>query len=188
MTTTLTRHDTVAALRERDGDTCAMPFCDKTLDFGVVDGPWEVTIDHWHPQWWCKQEGWTLDEIWALSNLKLAHKTCNAKKGERIPDEDGILPERPERKKFRYRRDKRAQRPEICTSCNAGRFLGPDEWCNSCGSGPNPGRFPKWRQMNIHECDHDLFYCVSCTIWFPNERRSVMDSLLTGGDGYEDAE
>jgi len=180
----LSRDEIVAALIARDGTRCAHPDADHELDFSATEGPSEVTLDHWQPQWWCKQEGWTMDEIWDLSNLKLMCKKHNAKKGDLIPNEDGTLPEKPTRT-FRYRRQKRAQRPEICEYCQVGRLLGPDEWCNACGCGPNPGRYPKWRQMSPKECDHDLFYCVSCTVWFPEQRRSVLDALLTGGEGYE---
>jgi 5-methylcytosine-specific restriction endonuclease McrA len=191
--TKVPREVLVARLRERDGDLCQYADCGLPLDFdtdfqalrqGDPKRRQEPTIDHWMPQYWCKAEGWTPEEIWDLSNLRLMHKKCNAAKGDRIPNEDGTLPAR-KVKTFRYRRDKRAQRAEICTACNAGRNLGPDEWCNACGSGPNPGRYPKWRQMSVKECDHDLFYCVSCTIWFPEIRRSVIDSILTGGEGYE---
>jgi hypothetical protein len=30
-----------------------------------------------------------------------------------------------------------------------------------------------------------LFYCVACTVYFPEKRRSALDALLTGGEGYE---
>lgn len=180
----MSRQEMIDALVARDGLKCQFPDCGKKMDLSVVDGPFEVTIDHWMPQVFGRENGWSFEEIWDLSNLKLMHKQCNAKKGDRVPNEDGTLPERAVRK-FRYRRDKRSQRPELCTACNAGRNLAFDEWCNACGSGPNPGRYPKWRQMSVRDCDHDLFYCVSCTIWFPEQRRSVLDSLLTGGEGYE---
>lgn len=178
------RAELVAALRVRDGDVCAFPGCTERLDFSIKDGPREVTLDHWYPQYAGKADGWSMDEIWHLDNLRLMSKKCNARKGDRIPNEDGTLPEKAT-KTFRYRRDKRASRPEACESCMAGRLLGPDEWCNACGSGPNPGRYPKWRQMPVRDCDHDLFYCVACTVWFPDYRRSAIDALMTGGNGYE---
>ena len=174
----------VAQLKERDGENCQHPDCGKRMDFSLMEGPMQVTLDHHFPQVYGRENGWTREQIWDLSNLKLMHRRCNAKKGDLIPNEDGTLPDKPS-KTFRYRRDKRAERPESCKSCMARRNLGPDEWCNACGSGPDPGRFPKWRQMSVKECDHDLFYCVSCTIWFPENRRSALDALLTGGEGYE---
>lgn len=182
--TKVPRAELVRQLRARDGDACQYPGCAKVLDFSITEGPLEPTIDHWIPQWFGKENDWSPDEIWAVDNLKLMCKRCNAKKGDLIPNDDGTLPAKTQ-STFRFRRQKRAERPEICTSCNAGRNLGSDEWCNSCGCGANPGRFPKWRQMSVKECDHDLFYCVACTIWFPEYRRSVLDALISGGDGYE---
>lgn len=177
------RLELVAAIRERDGDNCMFPECGKVLDFSITEGALECTIDHIFPQHYGKANGWTWDEIWALSNLELFHKKCNAKKGDRIPNKDGTLPERITRQ-FKYRRQKRAERPEVCTSCNSGRNLSEDEWCNSCGSGPQPERFPRWRQMQPKDCDHDLFFCSSCVLGFV-PRRSALDALLTGGNGYE---
>lgn len=171
-----TRAELVVALIERDGDLCR--YCER--DFSKR----ERTIDHVYPQSRAVEDGWTYEKIWDMSNLALSCKPCNAKKGDRILNEDGTIPTRRERT-FRYRRDKRAQRAEVCESCLAGRLLGQNEWCNACGHGPQPGRFPKWRQMPVKDCDHDLFYCVSCTIWFPETRRSALGSLLTGGEGYE---
>jgi hypothetical protein len=183
----LKRQSTVEALRLRDGDTCQYPGCDEILDFTILDdnNPFFVTIDHHMPKWWCNENGWSHQEIWDISNLRLMTKHCNARKGDLIPNEDGTLPEKPAKRKFRYRRQKRATRPEICEFCQAGRMLGENEWCNACGAGPNPGRYQKWRQMRPTDCDHDLFYCVACTVWFPEYRRSVLDTLISGGDGYE---
>lgn len=182
--TKVPRADLIAALIERDGTKCMFPGCGAELDFSITEGPREVTLDHWIAQWYGKEHGWTMDQIWSVDNLRLMEKKCNAKKGDRIPNEDGTLPLKVE-STFKFRRQKRAERPEVCTSCQSGRLLGPNEWCNACGSGPNPGRYPKWRQMGVRDCDHDLFYCVSCTIWFPEQRRSVIDALMTGGNGYE---
>lgn len=182
--TKIPRAELVRQLRERDGDLCRHPDCGESIDFDLTEGHYMATLDHREPQVWCREQGWTMEQIWDLSNLDLMHRRCNAKKGDLRYREDGTLPEKPQ-SKFRFRRQKRVQRPEVCESCMAGRLLGPDEWCNACGCGANPGRYPKWRQMKVTECDHDLFYCVSCTIWFPEQRRSALDALLTGGDGYE---
>lgn len=182
-TTRMSRQQMVDALVGRDGWICQYPGCDRELEPNAT-GQGEVTIDHWISQSHGKQNDWTYEQIWDLSNLKLMHKKCNSRKGDLLPNEDGTIPTRPSRT-FRYRRDKRAQRAEVCEACMAGRNLGQDEWCNACGHGPQPGRFPKWRQESVKQCDHDLFYCVACTIWFPEMRRSALDTLLTGGDGYE---
>ena len=184
VTDRLSRPERLSILVARDGTDCMHPDCGRPLDFSVTEGPLEVTEDHWMPQSEAYALGWTYEEVWHTDNLRLMHKKCNAKKGNLIPLEDGTLPEKPGRT-FKYRRDKRAERPEVCTQCNAGRNLGEEEWCNACGSGPQPARYPKWRQMKSSECDHDLFYCVTCTIYEPDKRRSVFDSLLTGGEGYE---
>lgn len=177
------RSELVAALIVRDGLKCQHPDCGRTMSLDST-GPLEITIDHWIPQAHGFAEGWSYEEVWDLSNLKLMCKKCNAKKSDTLPNPDGTLPSRPT-KTFRYRRDKRAQRAEICDQCLGGRNLGPDDWCNACGHGPQPGRYPKWRQMEVKQCDHDLFFCVSCTIWFPEQRRSVIDAIVTGGEGYE---
>ena len=180
------RERTIAFLRARDGDTCQYPGCKEVLDFTILDDndPFCVTIDHWMPKWWCMQNGWSYEQMWDMTNLRLMTKHCNARKGDLIPNEDGTLPEKASKRKFRYRRDKRAQRPEICTACNAGRNLDQDEWCNACGSGPQPLRAPKWRQMSPKDCDHDAFFCSNCFL-FPEIRRSALDTLITGGDAYE---
>lgn len=174
----------VARLRERDGDLCQYPGDNHPLEFGSI-GPTEVTIDHWMPQSYGKANGWTMEEIWDISNLKLMCKKHNAKKGDLTPNADGTLPDKKVRT-WKNRRAKRSQRPEICTACQAGRLLGEGEWCNACGTGPAEEWWKqKWRQMNVKDCDHDLFYCVSCTIWFPEQRRSALNALIVGGNGYE---
>jgi len=176
------RQEVIDALVERDGAICAMPFCGKPIDFSIKSGPNEPTIEHWIPQWFGKENGWTWEQINDLSNLKLAHKKCNAKKGERLPNEDGTLPERKE-KTFRYRRQKRAERPEVCTSCNAGRNLGPDEVCASCNSGPQPERFPRWAKVKATECDHQLFWCAWCSIGIIQREPAVDTAVLQSESG-----
>lgn len=181
----LPRVTVIELLTERDGTTCQYPGCDKELDFSVTDDADKrfVTIDHWMPKHYGVANDWTFEQINDLDNLKLMEKGCNAKKGDLIPFEDGTLPERITRT-FRSRRQKRLGRPEVCETCNSGRSLGENEWCNACGSGPQPARAPKWRQMSPKDCDHDLFFCASCYIGLV-PRRSALDTLLTGGDGYE---
>lgn len=180
------RTSTIEALRARDGSTCQYPGCGRELDFSIVDenDPGVVTIDHWMPKAEALLMGWTWDQIQDMKNLKLMEKRCNAKKGSLIPNEDGTLPERPAKRKFRYRRQKRAQRPEICTSCNAGRNLGPDEVCASCSSGPQPERFPRWAKVSFTECDHELFWCWSCSIGI-TPRASAEQMIYIQGEGGE---
>src|SRR6478752_209792 len=67
-------------LAERDGFFCFTGKHDFALDE-------EVTIEHWIPL----SKGGT----WALENLRLACKRCNAYKGDRMPNPDGTLPPHP---------------------------------------------------------------------------------------------
>lgn len=155
------RAELLAALRSRDGFKCQYPDCGGTLDFSVESGPLEVTIDHWMPQHYGKTNNWSYEEIWDLSNLKLMHKKCNAKKGDRVPNEDGTLPEKSVRK-FRYRRDKRAGRAELCVSCDNGHNLFAGEICASCGC--DAQRFPRSAKVRFDECDHEILWCWVCSI------------------------
>lgn len=175
------RPEILASLRKRDGDRCQHPKCNGSLDFSLTDGPLEVTIDHWMPQHYGKANGWTYEEIWDLSNLKLMHKKCNAKKGDLIPNEDGTLPERAVRK-FRYRRDKRATRPELCEVCDNGHNLAPDEVCGNCNA--TAQRFPRWRKVNANECDHELMWCWACSIGLV-ERPSSIGTAMRHADSDE---
>jgi hypothetical protein len=166
----------VLALIDRDGDECF--YCHR--DFRER----ERTIDHVYPQSKAYEAGWVYEQVWALTNLVLACKPCNAKKGDQLLNEDGTIPTRKTRT-FRYRRDKRAQRAEICTSCNAGRNLGPDEVCASCNSGPMPERFPRWAKVRASECDHEMFWCWSCSIGL-TPRVGATEMILLGVEGQED--
>lgn len=171
-----TRDEIITLLIARDGDMCK--YCHRSFDER------ERTIDHVYPQSRAYAEGWTYAKVNALSNLALACKPCNAKKGDSILDESGNIPPRNARI-FRYRREKRAQRPDICTSCEAGRALGPDEICASCGSGPMPDRFPRWAKVPSTECLHDgIFWCWACSIGIV-EMRSAAETILFGVEGEE---
>jgi len=171
------RHELVASLRERDGDMCAHPDCGRPLDYAIKEGSLEVTIDHWYPQYAGKAEGWTMEEIWSLDNLRLMHKKCNAKKGDLIPNADGTLPEKVT-KTFRYRRDKRASRPELCTACDNGHNLAADEVCASCGC--DAQRFPRWAKVKTQECDHELFWCIWCSIGVIERPTSIAIAMRQG--------
>jgi len=188
MTTTIIRPrvETIAALRKRDGDTCQYPGAEHTLDFAADDGPTRVTIDHWVPKWHGRELGWSEDKINALPNLKLMCKRHNAKKGERIPNDDGTLPERPNKIKFRYRREKRASRPEACTECYNGNYLAADEVCAACGM--TGKEMPQWAKVKYNECDHALLWCWVCSIT-PEMRPAAVDTaVLQSESGEWDAE
>lgn len=176
--TKIPRAELIESLRQRDGLVCQYPDCREALDFSAT-GANEVTIDHWMPQYFGKAEGWTREQIWDLSNLKLMHKKCNARKGDRIPNEDGTLPEKVTRK-FRYRRQKRAGRPELCTICDNGHNLAPDEICAACGG--NPQAFPRWLKVKYNECDHAISWCWSCSIGV-TPRMGATEMMLIGGEG-----
>lgn len=161
MSVKIVRPDIVKQLADRDGTMCQHPECGKKIRMGITDGPFMATIDHWIPQSWAYENGWTREQVWDLSNLKLMHRKCNADKGDRLPNEDGTLPPK-YKSPFRYRREKRAERAEVCTACNAGRFLDEGEVCASCGSGPMPLRMPMHRKVAPRDCDHRVRWCPMC--------------------------
>ena len=175
------RSELVAALVERDGTKCMFPGCGAELDLTITDGPREVTLDHWIPQWYGKEHGWTREEIWGLDNLFLMEKKCNAKKGERIPNEDGTLPARPQ-STFKFRRQKRAGRPELCGECDNGHNLFVGEICANCGC--NAQRFPKDAKVRFGDCDHEILWCWVCSIT-PEMRPASVDTAVLQGESGE---
>ena len=177
------RSELVDALVTRDGLICQHPDCGRSLSLAEPEGPLQVTVDHTEPQVWCRDNGWTDEQIWALDNLTLMHKKCNADKGSRRYIAPGILEPKPVNR-LKFRRDKVAQRPEVCTKCTAGRDLGPNEVCAACGSGPMPARFPRWAKVPSKECDHELFWCWLCSSGL-TERVGATEMILLGGEGGE---
>lgn len=175
------RAELVERLRQRDGAVCQYPDCGGRLDFDVSEGPLEVTIDHWMPQYFGKANGWTMDEIWDLDNLKLMHKKCNARKGDRIPNADGTLPAKPQ-STFRFRRQKRAGRAELCTECDNGHDLFVGEVCANCGC--NAKRFPKSAKVRFNECDHEILWCWVCSIT-PDMRPAAVDTAVLQAESGE---
>lgn len=177
----LSRQEIIDALRARDGDNCMYPGEEHSLDFSITEGPREPTIDHWYPQHAGKSDGWSYEEIWDLSNLKLMCKKHNAKKGDLIPHKDGTLPEKPVRK-FRYRRDKRAERPDLCVSCDNGHNLMIGEICASCGC--DAQRFPRWAKVSYQDCDHEITWCWICSIT-PEMRPSTIGTAMRQAESDE---
>jgi hypothetical protein len=177
---TIDRPTLIRKMRERDGDMCMHPDCGKPLDYGLIgtENKMEPTIDHWMPQVWCRENDWSFEQIWDIDNLRMMHKQCNAKKGQLIPNEDGTLPAKT-RKEFRYRRDRREARPEICTTCNSGRTLDIDQICNVCGGGPNMP-FPTLYKVHPSECPHEgPWSCWSCMLEM-DIRTPAIVSVLDG--------
>lgn len=185
--TKIPRAELVSTMRERDGDICMHPDCGLPLDFDrepPTDGssdPLEVTIDHWYPQYAGKADGWTMAEIWHVSNLKLMHKKCNAKKGDLIPNDDGTLPAKP-KSTFKFRRQKRAGRPELCLECDNGHNLMVGEFCASCGC--DAQRFPRSAKVRYDECDHELLWCWVCSIT-PEMRPNSIGIAMRQADSTE---
>lgn len=181
ITEKIPRAQLVADLVERDGERCQHPDCGKKLDLTLLEGPAQATLDHWFPQVYGRENDWTREQVWDLSNLKLMHRRCNAKKGDLIPNEDGTLPDKPT-KTFRYRRDKRAERPDLCVACDNGHNLFADEVCGSCGC--NAQRFPRSAKVRYDECDHEIMWCWVCSIT-PDMRPPAIGSAMRHADSTE---
>lgn len=172
-----TRAELVLALIDRDGDECR--YCHR--DFSVR----ERTLDHVYPQSRAFADGWTYEQVWNLENLVLACKPCNAKKGDQLLLEDGTIPKRKERT-FRYRRDKRATRPDQpCSSCDNGHNLFIDEVCADCGC--DAQRFPRSAKVRADECDHAITWCWSCSIGLTQRAGSteMLFGIYGSTEGHE---
>ena len=146
------KQEAVELLIQRDGDFCFI--CGK--NFGKKE---KRTIDHWVPL--------SKGGSWNISNLRLAHKACNLWKGDRIPLEDGTIPEPPKsNSEFKKKRIRKQSRPKVCNICMSGRILLPGERCNVCNSGPQPVIFPGWAKRRSSECDHKIYHCYACILGF----------------------
>lgn len=162
-----TRAELVLALIERDGDECR--YCHR--DFSQR----ERTIDHVYPRSRGFAEGWTYEQVWSMENLALACKPCNAKKGDLLLDENGEIPHRKTRT-FRYRRDKRATRPDApCVECDNGHNLFIDEICAACGV--TAQQFPRSAKVKSSECDHAATWCWACSIGVV-QRKGALEMLF----------
>lgn len=139
------KYEMIEAISLRDGYFCFI--CKEP--FGKREKP---TIDHWIPL----SRGGT----WVLSNLRLAHKSCNIWKSDRLPNPDGTIPEKPERSRSKRKKE----RPALCGTCHAGRGLNMNQICPDCGSFPQPRTFPMWAKKRPYECDHNINHCFSCII------------------------
>jgi hypothetical protein len=146
------KKEKVNKIIERDGYFCYI--CKNK--FGKKEKP---TIDHWIPL----SKGGT----WDLSNLRLAHRECNIWKGDRLPNQDGSVPEKEQRRSgLRQKRVNKKTRKRVCKICNSGRMLYPGQACPTCYSEPEPKNFPGWAKKKPSECDHKVYHCFSCFLGF----------------------
>ncbi len=165
----LSRQEIIEALSKRDGYQCYFPECDKP--FSETNLP---TIDHWYPQEYCKKNGWTYEEIHDLSNLKLLCRTHNILKNNIVPNADGSV-DLPARRPYTAKSERQA----VCDTCYSGRLLFAGEFCDVCGSGPQPATAPQYLQVNVKDCDHDTNFCSFCYIGiYP--RKSALEKLISG--------
>jgi 5-methylcytosine-specific restriction endonuclease McrA len=178
LTAKMDRDHIVASLVKRDGLTCQYPGEEHDLDLKGT-GHDEVTIDHWWPQSYGLSHGWTPEEIWELSNLKLMCKRHNARKGDRLPLEDGTLPPHPrDLLPLHQTRADKSGRVDVCETCESGRLLFAGEFCDICGSGPQPTTFPKYLQRSPKECDHRFYHCWWCTVEEPGLRTRAYEDVF----------
>lgn len=173
MTDIMTREELVLAIERRDGLNCFL--CKGPFSKDVNNPLFEVTIDHWYPQSIGFAEGWTYEEVNDLSNLRKAHRPCNAAKGDLIPNPDGTLPERPSKD-----RTIRLPRPMSCDTCMNGRILLIGETCPDCNSGPQPKNSPRATQKRPKDCSHSgIDHCWMCFIGHV-PRKSALAVIITG--------
>lgn len=177
----MTRVQRLEALRTRDGIFCFHPDCRKpfkhlTADVEISEATLDlfddITFDHWFPK--------SLGGTWDISNLRMMHKRCNALKGDLVPNDDGTLPVVQRETQAERRAAKRGLRAEVCTDCNSGRLLDYGDTCATCGSGPQPAKFPQWAKMRPNECDHDLFHCWACILGIYERKPAILDVLNAG--------
>ena len=163
---TITKQETIEILKSRDGDSCFI--CKKEF---IDEFP---TIDHWIP---LAHGGGS-----EIENLRLAHRKCNTEKADRIPNEDGTIPEKNLTSLQRYRAkrvNKKKLKEQICRICENGRKLQEYDICRVCGSHAGPKHAPHYLKRPSHLCDHNINWCWACSIGIV-DRKSALDNLLTG--------
>ena len=157
----LRSREAIELLKVRDGDFCRVPDCRNPKVFTNKNFR---TVDHVLP----KAKGGTDD----LENLVIAHLDCNSRKGDRLILPDGTLEPVPVKKQ-----KNKVIKKDPCTKCNEGRSLTEDQICETCGSEPQPKKFPRYLQRIPKECDHDTFHCFACLLDFV-PRKNVINNLL----------
>lgn len=134
----------ISAITDRDGYVCYL--CKR--GFSSDNRP---TVEHVTPL--------SRGGQWVIGNLKLAHQSCNADKGDRIFLPDGTL--EPKHKTIISDSspvDKDRIMASHCGECESGRLLLPDEFCNLCGRGAIG--FPWSTKLAPKDCPHSgVFWC-----------------------------
>ena len=136
--------------------------------FDKADPP---TLDHIHPT---SRGGLDVSTNWAV-----AHRSCNNAKGDRLVLPDGTLEPKP----IKAARKSKVEKKKPCEKCWEGRNLGPDDVCAICGMTAMPQPWPRYKQRTPKECDHNIYFCWSCTLGFaPREEVAVDIGLVTDID------
>jgi hypothetical protein len=163
------RAEIVEELAKRDGFQCYLcdaPFTQDNLP----------TIDHVWPL--SKGGGWDRD------NLKLACRSCNQDKGNRV-FVDGNL--EPKHRKIGYRErkaNKQAAIESYCELCYSGRLLLEDETCPECLRGSVPW---SWQyKLKPSECPHSgRFWCWMDASGIIDRQPAIVD-VLNGDVEFDD--
>ncbi len=160
----------IKAIVERDGPLCFHPDCLKP--FVEED---DITFDHWVPQ--------SKGGDWSLENLRIMHKRCNAIKSDIMPNPDGTLPARNRPlNAFDRKMARKAIKVDVCTACKSGRALGPEEFCEVCGSTAMPFSHPAWAKMKPQDCEHaGIWWCWACMSGIIEREPAIMSVLDAEG-------
>jgi hypothetical protein len=160
----ISKKEKIVLIRERDGSNCficKLPFINE-----------KPTIDHWIPR--------ALNGSEDIANLRLAHKKCNTKKGDVLPNEDGTITYPAKNPPYRKRRNNREKiLSKFCYECEDGRKISIGQLCGICGSPPGPPENPRYLKRKSPECDHNIFWCWACSIGIV-EKKSAAQNLITG--------
>lgn len=154
----MSRDKRIRLLAERDGSGCF--YCKKAL----LDS--DITFDHYIPR--------SAGGSWELSNLRLACQPCNNRKGDSVPDENGVFIRKPRemtrRETWQLRKSKRELRNSICHNCDNGRKVQAGDQCRECGFPPGPDYRPHYLKRRTWECDHLEHWCIACALYTDDER------------------
>ena len=141
-----TRRALIQELIVRDGHHCYL-----CVDDFTDDDP--LTIEHVLPL----SRGGT----WDMPNLKLAHKSCNQRKADRVFLDDGTLEPRKRTMGYRARKNNREKIIDaFCELCYDGRLLLENEACPECTRGAVP--WPWTYKLDPKQCSHSgPWWCLT---------------------------